>query len=41
MGLSVITLLGMAKISVMSPGGLKGVVKGVWNGSLIEKKIEY
>jgi hypothetical protein len=41
MGLSVITLLGMAKISVMSPGGLKGVVKGVWNGSPIEKKIEY
>lgn len=30
-GLSVVTLLGMAKISIMSPGGLKGVVKAAWS----------
>jgi CybS, succinate dehydrogenase cytochrome B small subunit len=29
-GLAAITLLGMAKISVSSPGGLKGLVKGLW-----------
>jgi CybS, succinate dehydrogenase cytochrome B small subunit len=32
LGMSVITFLGMAKISVGSPGGLKGLVKGVWTG---------
>lgn len=31
-GLAAITLLGLYKISLMSEGGLKGVVKGVWNG---------
>jgi succinate dehydrogenase hydrophobic anchor subunit len=30
-GLSVVTLFGMAKISLASPGGLKAVVKGAWN----------
>jgi len=37
LGLSAITLLGMAKISIMSPGGLKGVVKGVWKGDSKKK----
>jgi hypothetical protein len=32
LGLSAITLLGMAKISTGSPGGLKGLVKGLWKG---------
>ena len=36
LGLSAVTLLGMAKISTMSPGGLKGVVKAAWS----EKKKE-
>lgn len=31
LGLSLITLVGMSLISVSSPGGLKAVVKGVWN----------
>lgn len=31
-GLSAITLLGLMKISVGSPGGLKGLVKGMWTG---------
>jgi succinate dehydrogenase hydrophobic anchor subunit len=30
-GLSIVTLVGMAKISLGSPGGLKAVVKGTWN----------
>jgi succinate dehydrogenase hydrophobic anchor subunit len=30
-GLSIVTLVGMAKISLCSPGGLKAVVKGTWN----------
>ena len=29
-GFSFITLIGMAKISLSSPGGLKGVAKGLW-----------
>jgi len=37
-GLSAITLLGMAKISTMSPGGLKGVVKGLWTAPAPSKK---
>lgn len=37
LGLSAVTLLGMGKISIGSPGGIKGVVKGVWN-PLPEKK---
>lgn len=32
LGLSAITFLGMAKISTGSPGGLKGLVKGLWTG---------
>jgi CybS, succinate dehydrogenase cytochrome B small subunit len=30
LGFSVIMLLGMVKISVGSPGGLKGLIKGLW-----------
>ena len=30
-GLAVITMLGMSKIALSSKGGIKGVVKGVWN----------
>jgi succinate dehydrogenase hydrophobic anchor subunit len=37
-GLAVITFLGMSKICISSPGGLKGVVKGVWNGSRKKKE---
>ena len=38
LGLACITLLGMAKISLASPGGIKAVVKGVWNGQGKEQK---
>lgn len=31
LGLSAVTFIGMSKISLMGPGGLKAVVKGVWN----------
>lgn len=37
-GLSMITLLGMTKISIISPGGLKGAVKGLWSASPADKK---
>jgi succinate dehydrogenase hydrophobic anchor subunit len=30
-GLSIVTLVGMSKIAIASPGGLKAVVKGAWN----------
>jgi hypothetical protein len=30
-GIAVVTLVGLSKISIMSPGGLKGAVKGLWN----------
>jgi len=40
LGLSAVMLLGMGKIAVGSPGGIKGVVKGVWN-PLPEEKKEY
>ena len=40
-GLSLITLLGMARISVGSPGGLKGVVKGLWTAPPAKKAGEY
>jgi succinate dehydrogenase hydrophobic anchor subunit len=31
-GVCVFLFLGMSKIAVFSPGGIKAVVKGVWNG---------
>jgi len=40
-GLSLITLLGMARISISSPGGLKGVVKGLWTAPPAKKAGEY
>ena len=40
LGLSAITLVGMCMISLSSPGGLKGVVKGVWNGDRTPKDTE-
>ena len=40
LGLSGITFAGMSAICLSSPGGLKGVVKGVWN-PLPEKKKEH
>mmetsp|Transcript_36138 Transcript_36138/g.75170 ORF Transcript_36138/g.75170 Transcript_36138/m.75170 type:complete len:151 (+) Transcript_36138:107-559(+) len=40
LGFSAITLLGMSKMAMGSPGGIKGVVKGVWN-PLPEKKKEF
>jgi len=30
-GLCGITLLGLTKMSLTSPGGIKGAVKGLWN----------
>lgn len=30
-GIAVVTLVGLCKISIMSPGGLKGAIKGLWN----------
>ena len=30
-GLAVVTFLGLARIAVSSPGGIKGCVKGLWN----------
>ena len=37
-GLSAITLVGLGKIAVASPGGIKRVVKGVWNPLPKEEK---
>lgn len=39
-GIAIVTLLGMSKIALMSPGGIKGAVKGVWNGKK-KDKFEY
>jgi succinate dehydrogenase (ubiquinone) membrane anchor subunit len=36
-GVAVTILLGMVKIAAFSPGGIKGVVKGVWNGKPKDK----
>lgn len=30
-GLAVVTFLGLSRIAVSSPGGIKGCVKGLWN----------
>jgi len=30
-GVAVVTFLGLGKIAVMGPGGIKGAVKAVWN----------
>jgi hypothetical protein len=30
-GIAIVTLVGLSKISIMSPGGLKGAIKGLWN----------
>lgn len=30
-GLAVVTLVGLTKMSLTSPGGIKGAVKGLWN----------
>jgi succinate dehydrogenase hydrophobic anchor subunit len=38
-GIAVITLVGLTKISLMSPGGLKGAVKGLWNPKPPKKDI--
>lgn len=40
-GLALITLVGMAKICVMSPGGLKGVVKALWIAEPKKKEPEF
>lgn len=39
-GLSIVTLVGMSKIALTSPGGLKAVVKGAWNPAATAKKDE-
>jgi len=42
LGVAVVTMLGLGKIAVSSPGGIKAVVKGVWNGQPAKKdKHEY
>lgn len=40
-GLCLVTMLGMSKIAVASPGGIKGCVKGVWNGTSKKKEGEF
>jgi len=30
-GMSVITFLGLARVSIQSKGGIKGCIKGLWN----------
>uniref|UniRef100_A0A6T7JA58 Succinate dehydrogenase [ubiquinone] cytochrome b small subunit n=1 Tax=Attheya septentrionalis TaxID=420275 RepID=A0A6T7JA58_9STRA len=30
-GIGIITLLGLGKIALVSPGGIKGTIKGLWN----------
>jgi succinate dehydrogenase hydrophobic anchor subunit len=35
-GIAIVTLVGLSKISIMSPGGLKGAVKGLWNPKVKE-----
>ena len=37
-GLAVITLAGLTKMSLTSPGGIKGAVRGLWNPPPVEKK---
>lgn len=40
-GLAAVTLLGMIKICVMSPGGLKGVVKSLWVAKPKKNEFEF
>ena len=40
-GIAVVTFLGLSKIAVSSPGGIRGVVAGVWNGDKVKKKGEF
>ena len=40
-GLAILTLLGMSKICVFSPGGLKGVVKALWTAQPKKKEPEF
>jgi hypothetical protein len=36
-GIAVVSLVGLSKIAIMSPGGLKGAVKGLWNPKVKEE----
>lgn len=38
-GMAAITLLGLSKIA-LSPGGIKGTIKGLWNPKIEEEKSE-
>lgn len=38
LGIAAVTLIGMTRMTMSSPGGIKAVVKGVWNGKKAEKK---
>jgi succinate dehydrogenase hydrophobic anchor subunit len=37
-GIAVITFLGMSKIAIAGPGGIKGALKGLWNPKKDDKK---
>lgn len=37
-GLTLITLIGLTKMSLTSPGGIKGAIRGLWNPPKEEKK---
>lgn len=37
-GIAVITFLGMSKIAISGPGGIKGALKGLWNPNTASKK---
>ena len=39
-GLAAVTFLGLAKVSLSSPGGIKGCIKGLWNPPPPAAKIE-
>lgn len=41
LGMAALMFLGMGKIAVASPGGIKAVVKGVWNGDKRTKKEDF
>lgn len=39
--LAVVTFLGMSKMAIMSPGGIKGVVKGLWDKDTKKKDLDF
>lgn len=39
--IGIFTLFGLIKVSLGSPGGIKGLLKGVWNGKQPKDKFDY